>query len=88
MKNLFTWILPCACIILLAFATCSNDNVGSDGNGEIAEPPLVAQPTPISFLKTNGTVLCNEAGDTIQLKGTNLGSYISLERKLSANSVY
>ena len=65
MKNLFTWILPCACIILLAFATCSNDNVGSDGNGEIAEPPLVAQPTPISFLKTNGTVLCNEAGDTI-----------------------
>lgn len=83
MKNLFTWILPCACIILLAFATCSNDNVGSDGNGEIAEPPLVAQPTPISFLKTNGTVLCNEAGDTIQLKGTNLGSYISLEQWMS-----
>ncbi len=40
-----------------------------------------AQFTENDFLKANGTVLCNQSGtaDTISLKGTNLGSWLSME---------
>lgn len=82
MKNLFTCILPCVCIAFLALATCSNDHAENE-HGRGPEPPITPQPTSIEFLKANGTVLCNESGDTIQLKGTNLGSYISLEQWMS-----
>ena len=38
-----------------------------------------AQFTEADFLKAEGTVLKNQIGDTINLRGTNLGSWLSLE---------
>ncbi len=42
---------------------------------------LSAQFTNKDFLEANGTVLCNDygQGDTINLRGTNLGSWLSME---------
>ncbi len=42
---------------------------------------MKAQFTENDFLKANGTVLCNQSGtgDTISLRGTNLGSWLSME---------
>ncbi len=42
-----------------------------------------AQITQSDFLKTNGRVLCNSKGDTIMLRGTNLGSWLSFENWMS-----
>ncbi len=42
---------------------------------------LFAQFSNVDFLEANGTVLCNDygQGDTINLRGTNLGSWLSME---------
>jgi len=43
--------------------------------------PLIClgQITEQDFLKTNGQVLCNTKGDTVMLRGTNLGAWLSFE---------
>ncbi len=38
-----------------------------------------AQITEQDFLSANGRVICNELGDTVVLKGTNLGAWLSFE---------
>ena len=81
MENYFKSLLI-ACFAIGIFAMCSESHADSGGGvGNLPEAPEPSK--PISFLKAVGTVLCNEEGDTIQLKGTNLGSYLSFEQWMS-----
>ena len=81
MEHYFKSLLM-TCVVIGIFAMCSESQAGSVGGGENLPEPFEPN-KPISFLKAVGTVLCNEEGDTIQLKGTNFGSYLSFEQWMS-----
>ena len=75
-----TWLQTigsCFTVCALALAGCGGS--ASDSDSSSGETPEYEPITAEDFLTANGTVLQNEKGETVQLRGTNFGGWLHLE---------
>ena len=76
-----TWIQTIGSLITvcaLALAGCGG-GATSDSDSSSGETPVYDPITAQDFLTANGSVLQNENGETVQLRGTNFGGEITFE---------
>ena len=64
-------------VCALALAGCGGS--ASDSDSSSGDTPAYEPITAEDFLTANGTVLQNENGETVQLRGTNFGGWLHLE---------
>ena len=70
-------------VSVLAIAGCNSDASSSSDNSVSSKSNSTLTDSTLSRLSTSGTKIVNEDGETVQLKGFNLGGWFVLENYMS-----